>query len=360
MTRAPSVSLFDPLRQRDVTLRNRVGVSPMCTYSAHDGLASAWHVAHLGARALGGAGVVISEATAVEPIGRITPHCLGLWSDAHVDALRPVTDAIRAGGAVPAVQLAHAGRKASTQRPWAEARGRVPEREGGWTPVGPTSEPFRPGDPPPEELDERALERIVSAFAAATERALAAGFEVIEIHGAHGYLIHSFLSPLVNRRDDGWGGDVGGRTRLAREGARAVRGAAGEATPVWTRLSAVDGPEGGWRLEDTVLLAGDLAEAGVDLIDCSSGGAAPGARIPIGPNDQVPFAEAVRREAGVASAAVGGITDPAQADAIVREGRADVVLIGRAMLRDPFWAIHAAQRLERPVPWPDPYGWTVG
>lgn len=358
--RPSPASLFDPLRQRDVTLRNRVGVSPMCTYSAEEGLAAPWHAAHLGARAIGGAGLVMTEATAVEPAGRITPNCLGLWSDAHVDALRPVTAAIRAGGAVPAIQLAHAGRKASTHRPWAEARGPVAEEDGGWTPVGPTADPFRPGDPSPRALSETDLEGVVNAFAAATERAQAAGFEVIEIHGAHGYLIHSFLSPLANRRDDGWGGDLAGRMRLALDVARAVRDAAGEATPVWMRLSAVDGPEDGWRIEDTVRLAVAAADAGVDLIDCSSGGAAPGARIEGGPGAQVPFAEAVRSQAGVASAAVGGITEPTQADAIVREGRADVVLLGRAMLRDPFWAIHAAQHLNRAAPWPDPYGWAVG
>lgn len=355
-----STTLFDPLRQRDVTLRNRIGVSPMCTYSAEDGLANAWHVAHLGARAIGGAGLVMAEATAVEAAGRITPNCLGLWSDAHVDALRPVAEAIGRVGAVPAIQLAHAGRKASTWRPWAPSRGRVPPDEGGWRPEGPTDVAFRPGDPPPERLDDAAIERLVASFGAAAERARAAGFQIVEIHAAHGYLIHSFLSPLVNDRQDRWGGDVEGRSRFASRVVASVREAVDDGTPVWMRVSAVDGPEEGWRIDDTVRLAREAADRGVDLIDCSAGGAVPGARLPVGNDDQVAFAQAVRAQAGVASAAVGGIHDPHQADAIVREGQADVVLLGRAMLHDPYWALHAAQTLERPVPWPDPYAWTMG
>jgi 2,4-dienoyl-CoA reductase-like NADH-dependent reductase (Old Yellow Enzyme family) len=354
--------LFEPFRLRDVTLRNRIGVSPMCTYAvdARDGRAGPWHVAHLGARAIGGAGVVIAEATAVLPEGRISPQDLGLWSDAHVDALRPVTAAIREQGAVPAIQLAHAGRKASTYRPFDEASGFVPRSEGGWTPVGPSAAPFRPGDPVPTALDEAGIRRVVDAFAAAAARAVDAGFELVEVHAAHGYLLHAFLSPLVNDRADGWGGDRDGRARLALAVVAAVRNAIPEGLPVWLRVSASDWREDGWNAGDTVWLAGRAQEAGADLIDCSSGGAVPGVAIPAGPDYQVPFAEAVRRDAGVPSAAVGGIVDPAQADAIVREGRADVVLLGRAMLRDPHWPVHAAERLGAPAPWARSYGWAVG
>jgi 2,4-dienoyl-CoA reductase-like NADH-dependent reductase (Old Yellow Enzyme family) len=355
-------TLFEPLSMRDVTMRNRIGVSPMCTYSveARDGLATPWHVAHLGARAIGGAGLVMTEAAAVESRGRISPQDLGIWSDAHVDALRPVAAAIAGQGAVPAVQLAHAGRKAGTFRPFDDARGVVPLSEGGWTPVGPTATPFRPGDPAPESLDERGIAEVVAAYGAAAERAVAAGFRVLEVHGAHGYLIHSFLSPLSNDRSDRWGGGVEGRSRLALAVVEAVRDATPEGLPVWLRVSASDGHEDGWTLDDTVELAGRARDVGADLIDCSSGGVVPGAKIPAGPNHQVPFAEAVRRRAGVSSAAVGGITDPAQADAIVREGRADVVLLGREMLRDPHWAVNAARRLGAEVPWARPYGWAVG
>lgn len=353
-------TLFEPLTMRDVTIRNRVGVSPMCTYSveARDGRAGPWHVAHLGARAIGGAGLVMTEAAAVEPGGRISPQDLGIWSDAHVDALRPVAAAIADQGAVPAVQLAHAGRKASTYRPWAGRRGVVPRDEGGWTPAGPTDEPFRAGEPAPDALTAEGIDAIVDAFAASARRAVDAGFRVIEVHGAHGYLIHSFLSPLVNRRTDAWGGDERGRTALAVAVVAAVRDAVPDGLPVWLRVSASDWVEGGWTIDDTVRLAGRAREAGADLIDCSSGGAVPDAAIPVGPNYQVPFAEAVRRS-GVPSAAVGGVVDPAQADAIVREGRADLVLLGKAMLRDPHWAVHAAERLGVPAPWALPYGWAV-
>jgi len=354
-----ATSLFDPFTLRGVTMRNRVGVSPMCTYSAEGGLANPWHVAHLGARAIGGAGIVMAEATAVEPRGRITPHDVGLWSDGHVDALRPVAAAIESQGAVAAIQLAHAGRKASSYRPWADSSGVVPAEEGGWTTVGPTAEPFRPDDPAPQALDDAGIAQVIEAFAAAATRAVAAGFRTIEVHAAHGYLLHAFLSPLVNRRDDRWGGAFEHRVRLPLAVLAAVRRAVPDDLPVWIRVSASDWREDGWTVSDTVRFAGLAREAGADLIDCSAGGAVPGVRAPRRPNVQVPFAEAVRRHAGVPSAAVGGIVDPAQADAIVGEERADVVLLGREMLRDPYWALHAAERLGRVVPWPDPYGWAV-
>lgn len=355
-------NLFEPLTQRSVTLRNRIGVSPMCTYmsEARDGLATSWHVAHVGARAIGGAGLVMTEATAVLPEGRITPNDLGIWSDAHADAMGRMAEAIRTAGAVPAIQLAHAGRKASTYRPWGtEGRGVVPEAEGGWPAFGPTDTPFREGDPAPQPLDETGLEQVIDAFATAARRAVEVGFEVIEVHAAHGYLLHSFLSPLVNTRSDAWGGDYAGRTRLLREVVRAVRETVPESLPVWVRVSATDAHPDGWAPEDTVDLSRDLATLGVDLVDCSSGGAAPGARLEPAPLHQVPFAEAVKAAGATASAAVGGITTAEEADAILREGRADVVLLGRAMLAEPAWALHAARRLGVQTPWQEAYGWAL-
>lgn len=356
-----SPRLFQPLVQRGVRLRNRIGVSPMCTYSAEaqDGLATAWHVAHLGARAIGGAGLVMTEATAVEAAGRISPQDLGIWADQHVDALRPVAAAIAAAGAVPGIQLAHAGRKASTHRPWARNRGRVPRSEGGWTPVGPTAEPFQPGDGAVTPLEEPDLHRLIVRFAEAAERAVAAGFRLIEVHGAHGYLIHSFLSPLANSRTDAWGGPAAARERLALAAIEAVRAAVPASVPIWLRLSASDWTEGGWQSSDTVRLAGRALAAGADLIDCSSGGIVPGVRIPVGANYQVPFAQAVKR-AGVPSAAVGAISEPAQAEAIVRDGQADFVLLGKQMLREPHWTLRAAAELGAPPPWPEQYAWAVG
>jgi len=358
--------LFEPLRLRDLRLRNRVAMSPMCTYSADDGRASDWHLVHLGARAAGGVGLVVVEATAVEARGRISPFDLGLWRDDQVDGLRRITDFLRAQGAASAVQLAHAGRKASTHRPWAPGSGAVADEDGGWPVVGPTDEPFSPALRTPTALDGDGLARVVGAFADAAGRAHAAGFDAIEIHAAHGYLLHQFLSPLVNARGDGYGGDPAGRGRLLREVVGAVRAALPEGKPLLVRISASDWVEGGWSAEDSVRLAAELAGLGVDLIDCSSGGAVPGAKIPVSPGYQVPFAERVRREAGVASGAVGRITNAAQADAIIREGRADLVLLGKALLDDPQWAIRAARELRAAgagdvaPPWPVPYGWVFG
>jgi 2,4-dienoyl-CoA reductase-like NADH-dependent reductase (Old Yellow Enzyme family) len=358
--------LFEPLRLRDALLRNRVAMSPMCTYSADDGRATDWHLVHLGARAAGGVGLVIVEATAVEARGRISPHDLGLWRDDQVDGLRRVTDFVRSQGAVSAVQLAHAGRKASTHRPWAPQQGAVSDEDGGWPVVGPTAEPFSPRLRTPTALDADGIAQVVSAFADAAARADAAGFDAVEIHAAHGYLLHQFLSPLVNTRDDGYGGGFEGRSRLLRQVVAAVRTELPEGKPLLVRISASDWAEGGWSADDSVRLAGELAGMGVDLVDCSSGGAIAGVKIPVAPGYQVPFAERVRREAGVATGAVGRITTAAQADAIVCEGRADVVLLGKALLDDPQWAISAAQELrgagadrEAP-PWPVPYGWVFG
>ncbi|MFY1619870.1 NADH:flavin oxidoreductase/NADH oxidase [Micromonospora sp. WMMD736] len=340
-------SLFTPLALRGVTLPNRVAMAPMCQYSAGpDGLPTDWHLVHLGTRAIGGAGLVLTEATAVLPEGRISPQDTGLWSDAHVDAWRPVTAFVAAHGAVPAVQLAHAGFKASTYRPWDSGNGGVPDAEGGWTPVGPSAEPFSPSYRTPTVLDAAGIAGVVDAFAAAAERALAAGFAAVEVHAAHGYLLNEFLSPLTNHRTDAYGGDRAGRMRLTLEVARAVRAAVGESVPVLTRISATDWVEGGWTVEDSVVLAGELAAVGVDLVDTSSGGVSTEQRIPqLGPGYQVPMAAQIRREAGVPTGAVGLIVEPEHAEQIVASGEADLVLLGRELLRDPYWPRRAAAKL---------------
>ena len=348
-------ALFSPFPQRGLTLRNRLVVSPMCQYSCTDGLATDWHVVHLGSRAVGGAAVVIAEATAVEARGRISPNDVGLWKDAQIEPLARVARFLRDQGAVPAVQLAHAGRKASTARPW-EGGKPVAPAQGGWTVVAPSAIPFAEDHPVPAELNAADVTELVQAFAGAARRALSAGFELIEIHAAHGYLLHQFLSPLSNRRTDRYGGSFENRTRLLLEVVDAVRAVWPERLPLWVRVSATDWAEsGGWDLPQTVALARILKTRGVDLLDCSSGGTLPRVKIPAGPGFQVPFAEAVRREAGVATGAVGLITQPEQAEKIVAEGRADVVLLGRQFLRDPYWPLHAAKVLGADVAWPVQY-----
>ncbi|HMJ01410.1 MAG TPA: NADH:flavin oxidoreductase/NADH oxidase [Conexibacter sp.] len=346
--------LFTPLRVRGVELRSRVVVSPMCQYSSHDGLANEWHLVHLGSRAVGGAALVIAEASAVVPEGRISPWDLGIWSDAHAEALRPVAAFIAAQGAVPGIQLAHAGRKGSTGRPW-EGRGPIAHEHGGWEPVAPSALPYDDGWLRPNALSAEEVEAIPAWFAAAAERARAAGFRWIELHAAHGYLLHEFLSPLSNDRDDAWGGAWENRTRLVLDVVRALREAIGEGVPLAVRLSATDWADGGWSDADTVRLAPLLGGAGADVVDCSSGGLTPAQRVEVGPGFQVPFAEAVRRESGMLTAAVGLITEPAQADAIVREGRADLVLLARELLRDPYWPLDAARALGHDAPVPDQY-----
>lgn len=336
--------LFSPLSLRDLTFDNRVFVSPMCQYSCDDGMAAPWHVVHLGARAVGGAGLVMTEAAAVAAEGRISPADLGIWSDRHVAPLRDVTAFVRAQGAVAGIQLAHAGRKASTQVPWVGA-GAVPRDRGGWTPIGPTDEPFSETYPRPRAMTIDDIERVIAEFRAAAARALDAGFQVVEVHAAHGYLLHEFLSPLANRRSDEHGGSLENRMKVPLRVARAVREAWPSHWPVFVRISATDWIDGGWTPDDSVRLARALREAGVDLIDCSSGGIAPHAQIPAAPGYQVPFAEKVRREAGIPTIAVGLITEPAQAEAVLAEGRADAVMLARAMLRDPYWPIHAAAEL---------------
>ena len=337
--------LFSPLTLRGVTLRNRVAVSPMCQYSSEDGFANDWHLVHLGSRAVGGAGLILTEAAAVEARGRISPQDLGIWKDKHIDFLKRITRFMSEHGAVPGIQLAHAGRKASTYRPWADARGTVPPDEGGWPVVGPSAEVFVEGYSQPTALGEDELGEIVEAFSDAAGRALEAGFKVAELHAAHGYLLHSFLSPLVNKRADRYGGSFENRVRLMLEVTDAVRAVWPEDLPLFVRISASDWTEGGWTVDDSVALARLLKACGVDLIDCSSGGAVPGVEIPVGPGYQLPFATQVRREAGVPTGAVGLITEAAQADRIIREGEADVVLLARELLRDPYWPLHAAREL---------------
>ncbi len=347
--------LFDPLTIRGVTLRNRIGMSPMCQYSATGGMANNWHLVHCGSRAVGGVGLVIVEATAVTPQGRISAHDLGLWNDTHVEPLARIVRFAEEHGAIVGVQLAHAGRKASTRRPW-EGADTAPPAEGGWEDVSaPSAVPFAEGHLVPQALDLSGIEGIVRAFTDAARRARAAGMRVIELHAAHGYLLHQFLSPISNRRTDRYGGSFENRTRLVRDVAQAVRAVWPEKLPLFVRLSATDWTDGGWDVPQTVELARLLKGDGVDLIDCSSGGNVPGARIPFASGYQVPFAEQVRREAGIATAAVGLITEAAQADEIIRSGRADLVLLARALLRDPHWPLHAAQQLEHAEPWPAQY-----
>jgi 2,4-dienoyl-CoA reductase-like NADH-dependent reductase (Old Yellow Enzyme family) len=348
--------LFDPITLRSLTARNRVWLAPMCQYSAVDGLPQDWHLVHLGARAVGGYGLLLTEANAVTADGRISPQDAGIWSDAHADAWARIVEFAHGQGALVGTQLAHAGRKASTYRPWAPHRGTVPADEGGWTTSGPSAEAF-PGYAAPAELSVQGIRDVVRAFRSATVRSVAAGFDTVELHAAHGYLLHQFLSPLSNHRTDAYGGSFDNRVRLLLETVAAVREVAPDAMPVLVRISGTDWLEGGWDLEQSTELARRLAAAGVDLVDVSSGGNAP-ASIPVGPGYQVPLAAGVRAGAAVPTGAVGLITDPRQADKIVANGEADVVLLARAALREPSWPLRAAHELGVPVDqagWPDQY-----
>ncbi|MFZ5851387.1 MAG: NADH:flavin oxidoreductase/NADH oxidase [Actinomycetota bacterium] len=345
--------LYTPLTLRGTTTRNRVWVSPMCQYSAVDGVPQDWHLVHLGGFAVGGAGLVLTEATAVSPEGRISPADTGLYDDAQVDAWRRIVDFVRAQGAVPGVQLAHAGRKASVRPPW-QGGTAVPPAEGGWPTVAPSPIPFG-GLPAPRELTDTDLRRVRADVAAAARRALAAGFEVVEVHMAHGYLLHEFLSPLANRRTDGYGGPFENRVRFPLEVVDVLREVLPERLPLLVRVSATDWVDGGWSVDETVAFARLLAEHGVDLVDCSSGGLVPDATIPAAPGYQVPFAERVRREAGVPTAAVGLLTDAKQAEDLLAVGAADAVVVGRELLRDPHTPLRWAHDLGVDVPWPVQY-----
>jgi 2,4-dienoyl-CoA reductase-like NADH-dependent reductase (Old Yellow Enzyme family) len=338
--------LFEPFTLRGVTLRNRIGVSPMCQYSCRDGMLTDWHLVHLGSRAIGGAGLVMVEATAVEAIGRISPGDSGLWNDDQIEPLRRVATFLKEHGAVPAIQLAHAGRKASAALPW-KGGASLSNAEGGWETIGPSALAF--GDnltKIPREMTLADIERVRGAFKAAARRAVEAGFEWLEFHAAHGYLANSFLSPLSNKRTDQYGGSFENRVRFLVEAVNETRAVWPERYPLSVRISAVDWEEEGWKLEDSIQLAKTLKDLGVDLIDCSSGGVIPNPKkIPIGPGYQVPFAEAIKAKAAIATAAVGMITEPKQADEIIRNGQADIVLLARQMLRDPYWPVHAARAL---------------
>lgn len=346
--------LFDPLPLRSLTLANRILVSPMCQYSSVDGFINDWHLVHLGSRAVGGAAVVFTEATAVTADGRISPQDLGIWSDAHVDGLARIARFVRAQGVIPGIQLAHAGRKASTTRPWEGSRALAPA-DGGWQVAGPSEQPFSDVHPVPRPLPTAELPALVDAFRIAARRARDAGFLIVEIHAAHGYLLHEFLSPLVNTRTDAYGGSYDNRVRLCLEVAAAVRGVWPDRLPVSVRISATDWKEGGWDVEQSIELVRRLHACGVDLVDCSSGGSVPDVTIPVAPGYQVLFAARIRREAGIPTAAVGLITEPAQAESIIERGEADCVLIARELLRDPYWPLHAAQALGHAASWPAQY-----
>ena len=347
--------LFDPLNIRDITFANRVFVSPMCEYSSTDGYVSDWHFVHLGSRAVGGAGLVLTEATAVLPEGRISPQDLGIWMDDHIEPLARIIRFVSEQGSVAGMQLAHAGRKASTYRPW-EGHGAIPQSKGGWNNVvAPSAVPFADNYPMPQALSIDGIKNIVSAFAAAARRACEAGFRVVEIHAAHGYLIHEFLSPLSNQRTDSYGGSFENRIRILREIVTAVRDSWPERAPLFVRISATDWIEGGWDIQQSVELACQLVKLGVDQIDCSSGGNALQAKIPVAPGYQTPFAEQIRREANILTGAVGMITSPIQAENILVAGQADAIIIAREFLRDPYWPLRAARELGQPIAWPVQY-----
>jgi 2,4-dienoyl-CoA reductase-like NADH-dependent reductase (Old Yellow Enzyme family) len=346
--------LFSPLKIRAIEFRNRVFVSPMCQYSSENGLPTAWHLVHLGSRAVGGAGLVMVEATAVSAEGRISPGDSGIWSDEHAEAFRPIAAFIKAHGAVPGIQLAHAGRKASTDVPWRGGRP-LRESEGGWIPLAPSAQPFDSGYPVPREMAPHDLDKVTKEFRNAARRSVAAGFEVIEIHMAHGYLLHEFLSPLANERTDEYGGRLENRMRFPLQIAQTVRREVPESLPVFVRISATDWAAGGWDLAQSIVLSALLKDMGVDLIDCSSGGLVPNVKVPTGPGYQVQFASEIRKQVGILTGAVGMITEAHQAEEIISGGDADAVLLARAMLRDPYWANHAAKKLGAVPAWPVQY-----
>jgi 2,4-dienoyl-CoA reductase-like NADH-dependent reductase (Old Yellow Enzyme family) len=346
--------LFEPLKLRDITLTSRIAMPPMCQYSAQDGLANDWHFVHYGTRAVGGAALMIVEATAITPEGRISPGDLGIWGDQHIEPLARIASFALAQGCVPAIQIAHAGRKASVGLGW-QAQHTLSKEQGGWDTVAPSAIAFGDGYKAPHELTETQMREVVAQFVAAARRALKAGFQAVEIHAAHGYLLHEFLSPLANQRTDAYGGSFENRSRLLREVVAAVRPIWPAHLPLFVRLSATDWVDGGWEADETVELCRLLKGMGVDLIDVSTAGMVPTAKIPAGPGFQTEFAERIRHEVGIPTAAVGLITSAAQADHIVRSGQADVVLLGRELLRNPYWPLAAAQVLGQMATWPNQY-----
>jgi 2,4-dienoyl-CoA reductase-like NADH-dependent reductase (Old Yellow Enzyme family) len=356
LQRDPQPHLFRPLALRSITVRNRIMMSPMCQYSAEDGLTNDWHFAHLAARAVGGSGIVCVEATHVEPRGRITKHCLGLWNDEQRDRLARIAAFIATQGAVPAIQIGHAGRKGSVSRPW-EGTQPLTAADGAWEVIGPSALPFGSRTTVPKAMDDATIAEVIAAFRQSTRRAREAGFKLLELHAAHGYLLHEFLSPLSNRRIDSYGGSFENRARLLLETIDAVREEWPQDLPLFVRLSVTDWVPGGWDIEDTIRLCRMLKERGdVDLIDCSSGGSDPAQRVPVHPGYQVPFAERVRRDVGIATAAVGLIGAPEAAEETVANGRADLVALGRMFLFDPYWPLHAANTLKaKAAPWPIQY-----
>lgn len=347
-------ALFSPFKLRGIEFKNRIAVSPMCMYSSKDGFANDWHLVHLGSRAVGGAGLVMCEATAVSPEGRITPDDLGIWKDEHVEGLQRITHFVEEQGAVPGIQLAHAGRKASHSPPWTGGEV-ITADKGGWQTVAPSAIPFREGEPEPLALDKKGIAKVLADFKAASQRALKAGFKVVEIHAAHGYLIQEFLSPISNKRSDAYGGSFENRIRLLLEVVESVRTVWPEEYPLFVRISATDWAEGGWMVDDSVALAAVLKGTGVDLVDCSSGGNVAKADIPAEPGYQVPFAERIRQETGMLTAAVGLITEPKLAEAIILSEKADLVFLGREALRNPYFPLKAAEVLQVEVEWPAQY-----
>jgi len=346
--------LFSPITFKSVTLKNRIVVSPMCEYSSVDGFANEWHLVHLGSRAVGGAGLIITEATAVSPEGRISPDDLGIWKNAHLDKLKSIVSFIHKHGSVAGMQLAHAGRKASAPAPWKGNR-QLTSEEGGWQTVAPSAIPFKENERVPEALTASGIEKVVADFKAAAQRALSAGFKLIEIHAAHGYLIHEFLSPLSNQRTDEYGGSFENRIRLLLQITEAIQSVWPKDLPLFVRISATDWAPGGWNEDEAVQLAMVLKDKGVDLIDCSSGGLVATQQIPVGPGYQVPFAEKIKREAGISTGAVGMITTAQQAESILTKGEADLIIMARELLRDPYFPLHAARQLGADIAWPDQY-----
>ncbi|WP_194727223.1 NADH:flavin oxidoreductase/NADH oxidase [Noviherbaspirillum malthae] len=355
----PEVDLLSPLDVRGITLRNRIAMAPMCQYSAEDGIANDWHLVHLGSRAVGGTALVIVEATGVTPDGRITPGDLGIWGDQHIEPLARIARFVHSQGAVAGIQLAHAGRKASTAAPWTGGATLKTAAEGGWPVVAPSPIPFYPDDPTPVALDEKGIDGIVDAFEAAARRALAAGFKVLEIHAAHGYLLHQFLSPHSNQRNDQYGGSLDNRMRFLLRVTERLRAAMPDELPLFVRLSATDWAPGGWDIEQSVELSRRLKGLGVDLIDVSTGGNLPTARIPVAKRYQVPCSRRIRDDADIPTGAVGLITDPKEGDEIVTGGDADIVLVGRELLREPYWALKAQHAFEEEPAWPVQYGYAV-